>query len=142
MKKVGFWLEEGYSARSSIYVHLNKEITTKRKIPYFLSFYLGNSPRLTISMGWEESIIDRTKISSSTIRTDGVWVWNDSLVYYYENHGLVLPKEFVTHIKRRLIPYPILFGLKLIVTIGTIKGHIYKKITKEFLEEEANALPH
>jgi hypothetical protein len=136
LKKIGFWLEQGYRTRPSIYEYLDTEIQGKRKMPLFIFIYLHNSPKLTLSMGWQESIIDGTKISGEVIRTDGIWVWTDSIIYYYENHGLILPENFVKHIKSKVLPYPIKFGLKNLLTMGRIKGKIYKKITKEFLKEE------
>lgn len=136
MKKFGFWLEKGYKARPSIHRYINKNIKSNRRMYIFVSLYLNLSPKLTLSMGWQESIIDKSRLPGEVIRTDGTWVWTDDIVYYYEHNGLELPQEFIENIRKKIFPYPVVFGFKLLFTWGSLKGKIYERLAEELAEEE------
>lgn len=117
IKKAGFWKEDGYSRMPSIFEQINKH--QKTKIPWRLFFYLHNSPAIGISMS-KYSVIDGKSINGDALLTDGKWVWSRTLIYYYQEHGLELPKEFEKHIKRRIIPYPIFFAFRNLLTNGRL----------------------
>lgn len=36
-----------------------------------------------------------------SVRSDGVWIWNDSLLYYLREHNVGLPAEFVDFYRDR-----------------------------------------
>lgn len=135
MKKIGFWQETGYPTMPSIYSCIDKERQKQRKLPWFVFFYIVNSPRLSTTMSAQESIIDGTMIPGDIIRTDGVWVWSDSIVYYYEHHGLIIPKEFLKHVKKRLIPYPWFFNLKRFLLKRRTLSEITESLIRDFSEE-------
>lgn len=141
MKKIGFWKEEGYPNTPSIYDYIDKTLDKERKMSWFLFFYLQNSPRIVTTFDLHESIIDGEPIRGEVIRTDGTWVWSDSILHYYRNNGLTLPDEFVKSIRRKIIPYPLFFGMKVLFTMGKIKTRIYENLVKEFSEEESDVPP-
>lgn len=128
VKKVGFWKEEGYRKMPSIFEHINKH--SKKKIPWRIFFYLHNSPLVSISMS-AYSVIDNKNIYGDRICTDGKWIWSCNLIYYYEEHGLELPEEFVKHIKRRLVPYPIFFAFSNLLMNGRLVGKILDTCQKD-----------
>jgi hypothetical protein len=42
---------------------------------------------------------DRGRVVPMSFRTDGEWIWPDTIAYYLENHGLVVDDDFVAHIR-------------------------------------------
>lgn len=141
MKKLGFWMEEGYPDTPSIYDYIDSRLSKDRKIPWFLYFYLQNSPRVVTSFSLQESILDKDQIRGETIRTDGVWVWSDTVMHYYRNNGLVLPEDFIRHVKRRIIPYPWLFALKVLFSKGQLITNVYKTLVDDFGERQSDTPP-
>jgi len=48
---------------------------------------------------------------SLSVRTDGVWVWQDDLAHYVKDHNVALPQEFLTHIKSNNYAVPSLISV-------------------------------
>lgn len=135
MKKFGFWQETGFPNTPSIYSCINKNVQQPRKLGWFISFYLHNSIRMSTAMSYQESVIDGTRISGEVVLTDGTWVWTENIIFYYEQHGLILPEDFLKHIKRRLLPYPWIFVLKMLFWRKKIDHAITERMIKDFEKE-------
>lgn len=62
--------------------------------------YLRSGVIAIASPGIVKSVLDETKvIGTPSWRTDGVWLWPDTLAYYVEAHGVCLPPPFIRHIR-------------------------------------------
>lgn len=109
-KKVGFFKEEGFPKMPSIYDLVKINNPSKRKMPWRKWNYLSRSPMISATTGC--SLLDKKFYGSEALVTDGEWVWNTSIIYYYENHGMDLPAEFANYLDGLWIPYPLNFGIR------------------------------
>lgn len=130
IKKAGYWKEDGFPDMPSIH-----EVPRLKKKPRFLNpwvaFYLINSPLIVLSMSGQPSILDPSRNISDALRTDGKYVWEDSIIHYYFEHGIPLDKEFERHIKRRLFPFPIWFFIRNLLSNGKLKKQIWEALIEE-----------
>ncbi len=100
LRPVGFWREHCSDIFPSIFDAeiKNMEISDLDKI----NNYLVNSPICVASPGIVHSAFNKDRIvGTSSIRTDGRWVWHDTLPYYVREHGIALPQEFLEHMRHR-----------------------------------------
>jgi hypothetical protein len=65
-------------------------------------------------------------IGSSSVYTDGTWLWNDYLIHYFEKYDLELPNEFISFAKMNNWVCP------------KITSEIEYKIVKEVFDFELN----
>ena len=50
----------------------------------------------------------KAKVTPSHVMTDGIWVWPYDLAYYVEAYHILLPEEFVAHVRSvGWIPRPV-----------------------------------
>lgn len=110
-------------------------------MPLHVLLYMKNSQVVTITMGFQESIIDGTMMSGEVVRTDGVWTWSSNVIHYYENNGLILPKDFLKHIKRKTLIYTLWFRFKVFLSGGKIVMKIYETLVKDFSERKSGTEP-
>jgi len=77
--------------------------------------YLRSATTFIYSPGREEDHFDpRKSAGSSSIVTDGVWVWPASLAYYVETYDVALPPDFEAHMANsRFQPRPVVDKLAL-----------------------------
>lgn len=62
--------------------------------------YLRSGVIAIASPGIVKSVLDESKvIGTPSWRTDGVWVWPDTLAYYVEAAGVRLPPAFIRRIR-------------------------------------------
>lgn len=62
--------------------------------------YLESGVMAIASPGIVESLLDPAKIiGTPSWKTDGVWLWTDTLAYYLSVHTVRLPPAFVSHIR-------------------------------------------
>lgn len=72
-----------------------EERESKRVIEYLRSGVIAAA-----SPGVVKSVLDETKvIGTPSWRTDGVWLWPDTLAYYVEALGVRLPPAFIRRIR-------------------------------------------
>ncbi|RAS63639.1 hypothetical protein C8D87_10640 [Lentzea atacamensis] len=59
--------------------------------------YLEQGQVFLASPGWENDLLDEQAgpIAQFALRTDGEWIWPNSLAYYVTNHHVELPAEFL-----------------------------------------------
>ena len=63
--------------------------------------YLTQNPVCIASPGVVFSAFDAKDIAgTSSIMTDGVWVWPDTLPFYIQKPSIALPEKFFEHMKR------------------------------------------
>ena len=43
-----------------------------------------------------------TSVAPADIRTDGVWVWPADLAYYVEKYSVLVPEDFLLHMRTRI----------------------------------------
>lgn len=92
---VGFW-KEGFPGGTELACLLEQSrFDWDRTELRGLVSYLERGAILVASPGVRHSIIDAREIAGSTsIRTDGLWIWPDTLSYYLRKAALPLPAEF------------------------------------------------
>jgi hypothetical protein len=97
---VGFWREHCGDPYPSIF-----DASIKKLEDFELEKienYLVKSPICVASPGIVYSAFSKDRIAgTSSIRTDGSWVWHDTLPYYVREHSIALPFEFLEHIRHR-----------------------------------------
>ena len=61
--------------------------------------YLSDGIALIISPGIVDDVIEKKKglAGTSTVYTDGKWIWPGDLAYYVKNYHLELPQEFLDY---------------------------------------------
>ncbi|KJE22122.1 hypothetical protein FF36_03554 [Frankia torreyi] len=69
--------------------------------------YLNSGEFLLRTTGRTEDVVDpsRGKVVPISFRTDGNWIWTDSIAYYLEAYGLAPQPEFLAHIRDREYRY-------------------------------------
>ncbi|MGV3654122.1 MAG: hypothetical protein ACO1N5_07865 [Noviherbaspirillum sp.] len=66
-----------------------------------LGKYLAQDPVCVASPGVVFSAFYSKEIAgTSSIMTDGVWVWPDTLAFCIQKHSIALPENFFEHMKR------------------------------------------
>lgn len=69
--------------------------------------YLKKAPIYLFLPGTVDDLMDTGNIIGSTsLRTDGVWVWPDYVAGYYEKYNIFLPHSFITNIQNRNYVFP------------------------------------
>lgn len=62
--------------------------------------YLRAAPKATISPGYEQDVFDPSRTAGTpAMRTDGTYVWPETLAYYVETYNVAVPDELVSHIR-------------------------------------------
>jgi hypothetical protein len=63
--------------------------------------YLNAAATLAATGSLVDDALDATKkaVAPLEIATDGMWVWPRDLAYYVGNYHVVLPSEFVEHMR-------------------------------------------
>ncbi|MCP3063398.1 hypothetical protein LXT21_31925 [Myxococcus sp. K38C18041901] len=62
--------------------------------------YLGGGRVFVVSSGFENDWFRGTQhIAERISRTDGSWIWPDSLAHYVAIHRVALPEEFLQHMQ-------------------------------------------
>ncbi|MET7480947.1 hypothetical protein ABZT17_42390 [Streptomyces sp. NPDC005648] len=63
--------------------------------------YLEQGEVVVAAMQWVDDLLDADSknICQYSIRTDGVWVWPDSLAYYVRKYHVQLPVEFLSRME-------------------------------------------
>lgn len=63
--------------------------------------YLESGVIAIASPGMAKSVLDDEKvIGTPSWKTDGVWLWPETLSYYVKFHKVCLPSAFIRHIQR------------------------------------------
>ena len=162
LKKFGFWKEEGYNRMPSIKDYLmptalknykglapmtdvfafqnNKK--RLRRMPLRYKIYLNISPIYAACMsGWSK--LDGSYLGGETWLTDGKWLWIDSIIYDYEYNGLELSQEFKNYLFWKIIPYPILFKLKCLLSRDKVFSYIDESLQNDadFLDIDCSMMP-
>lgn len=119
IKLAGFYKEYGPPKLPSIYSFIKNDFSGKRKMSFKIKFYLENCLWLAASSG--ESFFDNKEIGAIAIVTDGYWIWDTSIIYHYEHHGVDLPFDFEQHIRRQFIFYPFYFKFRNFLSKDKIK---------------------
>jgi len=92
---VGFWKEEYPSAIGVPRLLEEARFDWDSAELVSLCSYVENGAILIASPGVRRSIVDAREIAGSTsIRTDGFWIWPDTLSYYLRKARPPLPTDF------------------------------------------------
>ncbi|MFT5647604.1 MAG: hypothetical protein ACI976_002296 [Aureispira sp.] len=139
-KKAGFFKEEGFSKMPSIYDLVKISDNAKRKISWKKWKYLSCSPIIGGGMG--KSLLDPDVYFPQMLVTDGKWIWNTSIIYYYENNGINLPTEFEDYLNKVWMPLPIIFSFHNFLTGNKLVEEIDWKLREdEDLKKEEGIPP-
>lgn len=98
---VGNFLELGYDdhpdAPSLASLRWRRKSANKEEVVA----YLRGGVTLVFSPGRDFDVLDDSKVAgSSSIATDGVYVWPRTLAYYVETYDVELPAAFESHMER------------------------------------------
>lgn len=65
--------------------------------------YLEHGTVVMASPSWEDDLLDEQagKICQLALRTDGEWIWPNSLAYYVRTYHVELPREFLDRMAAR-----------------------------------------
>lgn len=63
--------------------------------------YLRAGTDLLMTLGTMPDVVDpaRGAVVPMSFRTDGVWIWTDTVTYYLERHGLAPDPDLLHHIQ-------------------------------------------
>jgi hypothetical protein len=62
-------------------------------------FYLSNAPIILAAQQPSQKCgLCDEQVYYSVFKSDGIWLWNDSLSHYVANHHFCIPNEMVDHI--------------------------------------------
>ena len=105
LKPVGFWREHCGDLFPSVF---DAPIGTLGVFELGkIENYLAKSPICVASPGIVHSVFNRDKIAgTSSIKTDGIWIWHDTFPYYVREHNVALPLEFLEHIRHHAYTPP------------------------------------
>lgn len=103
----GFWKEQGpsYANFPSILESVSQDWPERQNNS--LLHYLVTSPLLSVTFRGaclfcgELCYLLKDEQLSTALRTDGVWVWPDEIVHYIEHHGVMIPSDMFSHIKKK-----------------------------------------
>lgn len=102
-KWFGLWKENGqeYTKCPSILDWVKPEIVRNYNLVQ-VSSYLLNSQELSSTSGevFPDPFTNELVKGTISFRTDGEWLWLDSLPYYIEKYDVALPKKFLESIQR------------------------------------------
>lgn len=101
-KWFGLWKEQGVgyekcpSLNSFIYPDLVKEYSLTK-----LFYYLEHSQTIATTSGssFADVITGQTIKESISYKTDGIWLWLDSLPHYVKEHNVAIPISFLHNIE-------------------------------------------
>jgi len=101
LKYVGDFIELGYDdhpgAPSLLSARGKRKPDNKREVVE----YLRSAVAFIVSPGRNDDVLDPSKSAgSSSIATDGVYVWPKTLAYYVDTYDVELPAEFEAHMRR------------------------------------------
>lgn len=100
LKRVGFFKEmpHGLDSQLSIMDYINKANKDVDRI----SNYLREGIEVIVSPGVVNDIINDNKgiAGTSSLYTDGEWIWPGDLAYYVKEYKLKLPDEFIESMNR------------------------------------------
>jgi hypothetical protein len=99
MNKIGNYKELSHGDRQGPYLkdccRENGEIDEAKIIEY-----LNNGEVLSISPCIVKDVLNPDiVIGTLEYKSDGMWEWSNDLAYYVEKYHVVLPKEFITHVR-------------------------------------------
>lgn len=99
-KWFGWWAEDANRIADAPSLHRVRDAAWDEKERKSVIRYLRSGPVVVASPGIEFSVVDpNVKVGTQSIRTDGEWVWADSLAYYLETFRVGLPPHFLMHIR-------------------------------------------
>jgi len=101
LKYVGNFIEIGYdddpTAPSLASARGKRTADNKQQVVD----YLRSAITFIVSPGRDDDVFDPSKSAgSSSIATDGVYVWPRTLAYYVEKYDVELPPDFEAHMAR------------------------------------------
>ena len=73
-----------------------------------MAAYLRGAPLVAVAYGFDPDPFDprRPQVVPLNIRTDGDWVWSESLAYYADRYGIGPEPELMAHLARRQYQLP------------------------------------
>ena len=99
LKAVGFYKEmpHGMDSKLSLRDYIQKEKEDTNKI----SDYLLHGVEIIVSPGTVNDLLDESKgiAGTTSLFTDGEWIWSGDLAYYVREYKLQLPEEFINTMK-------------------------------------------
>jgi hypothetical protein len=56
-----------------------------------------------LRVGWTQDVLnpEAGQVVPTSFRSDGEWIWTDTVTYYLEEHGLAADEELAAHIEAR-----------------------------------------
>ena len=97
---VGFWSEHSDNMFPSVFDSPIDHIENSEMVK--VANYLDKCPICVASPGIVFSAFHPDVVAgTSSLKTDGSWVWHDTLAYYVSKHGVALPQEFLDQIRHR-----------------------------------------
>lgn len=97
LRKVGYFFEQPLDERAATLRALVR--ATPHPNEQNILKYLDAGTVYGVQTGVEQDILSASKpiIGAVQLKTDGVWAWPQSLVYYVRQYHIALPDEFVSH---------------------------------------------
>ncbi len=100
LKAVGFYKEmpHGMESQLSLKDYIQKEKEDINKI----SDYLLSGVEIIVSPGTVNDLLDESKgiAGTTSLFTDGEWLWSGDLAYYVREYRLKLPEEFINTMRK------------------------------------------
>ena len=103
---IGYWSEKYENGVTPAYLCGNYAPQTKEKIVNYLKSGIRGVEFMGCARCRFECEYSHTKDLGNTDMTDGSWVWPEGLSHYVEKHNLLLPPEFVAHMKKNNYKFP------------------------------------
>jgi hypothetical protein len=101
LSKVGFFRELRHGSKDGPSINDYRRHSAQPNEPRIVQ-YLNVAVTLATTGSVVDDALDATKkaIAPLEIATDGIWVWPRDLAYYVRNYHVVLPPEFVEHMRK------------------------------------------
>jgi hypothetical protein len=101
---VGFWREHSGDSFPSIFDARRQKLDPDQLKR--VEIYLTQNPICVASPGFVNSAFNSRKIAgTSSLMTDGVWIWHGTLAFYVIEHDLALPLNFLEYMRhKRYVP--------------------------------------
>jgi hypothetical protein len=75
------------------------DFTCPEEVLAQILFYIENSPEILAAQQPSQSCaLCDEKLYYSVFKSDGIWLWSDSLFHYVSKHNFCTPNEMVSHI--------------------------------------------
>jgi len=108
VNEVGYWSDLYENGVTPAYLCGKYDSQTKDKIVRYLKSGIRGTEFLGYARCRFECEYSSTKDLGNTDMTDGSWMWPEGLSHYVEKHNLLLPPEFVSHMKDNNFNLPII----------------------------------